>query len=57
MDLGHAAGRHFANLTSLGVSVLVAEHVPHGLKRVLGRAAYPLTALACSPATSRSTPG
>jgi diacylglycerol kinase (ATP) len=46
VDLGHAAGRHFANLTSLGVSVLVAEHVPHGLKRIVGRAAYPLTALA-----------
>jgi diacylglycerol kinase (ATP) len=49
VDLGHAAGRHFANLTSLGVSVLVAEHVPHGLKRLLGRAAYPLTALALLP--------
>jgi diacylglycerol kinase (ATP) len=49
VDLGHVAGRHFANLTSIGVSVLVAEHVPHGLKRVLGRAAYPLTALALLP--------
>jgi diacylglycerol kinase (ATP) len=49
VDLGHAAGRHFANLTSLGVSVLVAEHVPHGLKRILGRVAYPLTALALLP--------
>jgi YegS/Rv2252/BmrU family lipid kinase len=49
VDLGHAAGRHFANLTSLGVSVLVAEHVPHLLKRFLGRAAYPLTALALLP--------
>jgi YegS/Rv2252/BmrU family lipid kinase len=49
VDLGHAAGRHFANLTSLGMSVLVAEHVPHGLKRLLGRAAYPLTALALLP--------
>lgn len=49
VDLGHAAGRHFANLTSLGVSVLVAEHVPHRLKRILGRAAYPLTALVLLP--------
>lgn len=49
VDLGHVAGRHFANLTSLGLSVLVAEHVPHHLKRILGRAAYPLTALALLP--------
>ena len=49
VDLGHAADRHFANLTSLGLSVLVAEHVPHQLKRLLGRAAYPLTALALLP--------
>src|SRR5215207_7165718 len=49
VDLGHVAGRHFANLTSLGLSVQVAEHVPHRLKRVLGRAAYPLTALALLP--------
>ena len=27
----------------------VAEHVPHHLKRILGRAAYPLTALALLP--------
>ena len=37
VDLGHVAGRHFANLTSLGLSVQVAEHVPHLLKRVLPR--------------------
>ena len=49
VDLGHVAGRHFANLTSLGLSVQVAEHVPHLLKRIVGRAAYPLTALALLP--------
>ena len=49
VDLGHVAGRHFANLTSLGLSVQVAEHVSHQLKRILGRAAYPLTALALLP--------
>ena len=38
VDLGHVAGRHFANLTSLGLSVQVAKHVPHQLKRILGRA-------------------
>jgi diacylglycerol kinase family enzyme len=49
VDLGHVAGRHFANLTSLGLSVQVAAHVPHLLKRTLGRAAYPLTGLALLP--------
>src|SRR3954470_24623392 len=49
VDLGHVAGRHFANLTSLGLSVQVATHVPHHLKRILGRAAYPVTALALLP--------
>ncbi|XVQ08662.1 diacylglycerol/lipid kinase family protein [Spirillospora sp. CA-255316] len=34
----------FANMVSLGLSVNVAERVPHELKRVLGRAAYALTA-------------
>ena len=34
VDLGHVAGRHFANLTSLGLSVQVAQHVPHQLKRI-----------------------
>ncbi|WP_067488349.1 diacylglycerol/lipid kinase family protein [Actinomadura hibisca] len=34
----------FANMVSLGLSVQVAEHVPHRLKAVLGRAAYALTA-------------
>ncbi|XRQ13660.1 diacylglycerol/lipid kinase family protein [Actinomadura welshii] len=34
----------FANMVSLGLSVHVAERVPHGLKRVLGRSAYGLTA-------------
>jgi diacylglycerol kinase family enzyme len=45
VDLGEAAGRIFTNLVSVGLSAQVAEHVPHRLKRVLGRAAYPLTAL------------
>jgi len=49
VDLGHVAGRHFANSTSLGPSVQVAGHVRHQLKRILGRAAYPVTALALLP--------
>jgi YegS/Rv2252/BmrU family lipid kinase len=39
----------FANMISLGLSVQVAEHVPHGLKRVMGRAAYALTAARLMP--------
>jgi diacylglycerol kinase (ATP) len=45
VDLGEAAGRIFTNLVSIGLSAQVAEHVPHRLKRRLGRIAYPLTAL------------
>lgn len=42
--------RHiFANMVSLGLSVRVAEHVPHGLKRFLGRPAYALTAARLLP--------
>ncbi len=39
----------FANMVSLGLSVEVAEHVPHLLKRVLGRPAYALTAARLLP--------
>lgn len=53
IDLGRVHGaadsRVFANLTSLGLSVQVAREVPHRLKRVLGRAAYALTALRALP--------
>jgi YegS/Rv2252/BmrU family lipid kinase len=49
VDLGQADGAMFANLVSVGLSGHVAANVRHGLKRVLGRAAYPLTALARLP--------
>jgi YegS/Rv2252/BmrU family lipid kinase len=43
-------GRHiFANMVSLGLSVQVAENVPHRLKRVIGRSAYALTAARLLP--------
>ncbi|SDR28523.1 diacylglycerol/lipid kinase family protein [Thermostaphylospora chromogena] len=45
IDLGYAGDRPFANLASFGVSVEVAATVRPWLKRLLGRAAYPLTAL------------
>ncbi|MBA9004727.1 MULTISPECIES: diacylglycerol/lipid kinase family protein [Thermomonospora] len=43
VDVGFVAGRVFANMVSVGLSVDIAERVPHGLKRVVGRAAYGLT--------------
>jgi diacylglycerol kinase (ATP) len=49
VDLGQAGDRAFANLVSVGMSVQVAAHVPAGLKRLAGRAAYPLTALTRLP--------
>jgi len=49
VDLGKAGDAIFANLVSAGLSGRVAAAVPHRLKRVTGRAAYPLTALAALP--------
>ncbi|MEU8383484.1 diacylglycerol kinase family protein, partial [Streptosporangium sp. NPDC048865] len=49
IDLGVAGDREFANLASFGVSVEVAGKVRHGVKRLLGRAAYPLTAMTILP--------
>ena len=49
VDLGRPGDTIFANLVSAGLSAQVAAHVPHQLKRLLGRAAYPLTALAGLP--------
>ncbi|MET8145997.1 diacylglycerol kinase family protein [Sphaerisporangium sp. NPDC005288] len=49
IDLGMAGDQPFANLASFGVSVEVAGTVRPWLKRMLGRAAYPLTALTVLP--------
>ncbi len=49
VDLGQAGGTFFANLVSVGLSGHVAATVRHDLKRLLGRVAYPLTALARLP--------
>jgi YegS/Rv2252/BmrU family lipid kinase len=49
VDLGLAGEDVFANLASLGVSVEVASHARPLVKRVLGRLAYPLTALTALP--------
>lgn len=44
VDLAQAGPDRFANMASIGLSVQVAQAVPHRLKRVLGRGAYTLTA-------------
>jgi YegS/Rv2252/BmrU family lipid kinase len=49
VDLGQANGVFFANLVSVGLSGHVAATVRHDLKRLLGRTAYPVTALARLP--------
>lgn len=49
IDLGICGDRPFANLASFGVSVEVAGTVKPWLKRMLGRAAYPLTAITILP--------
>jgi diacylglycerol kinase (ATP) len=47
VDLGTFDGQHFANVAALGISVSIAQSVPDGLKRVLGRGAYALEGLRC----------
>ncbi|REE95010.1 diacylglycerol/lipid kinase family protein [Thermomonospora umbrina] len=42
-DKGPGEVKVFANMVSVGLSVDVAEQVPHDLKRVIGRAAYAVT--------------
>lgn len=40
IDLGMIDGDYFANAASIGMSPLIAETVPHNLKRYLGRLGY-----------------
>lgn len=40
IDLGMIDDDYFANCAALGISPQIAETVPHGLKKVLGRAGY-----------------
>ncbi|WP_283136966.1 diacylglycerol/lipid kinase family protein [Rhizohabitans arisaemae] len=49
VDVGAVDDHLFANLASCGVSVEVATNVKPWLKRIIGRTAYPLTALALLP--------
>ncbi|EZP56735.1 MULTISPECIES: diacylglycerol/lipid kinase family protein [Sphingomonas] len=40
IDLGRIDGDYFANCAAMGISPQIAETVPHGLKKVLGRVGY-----------------
>ncbi|MES2755360.1 MAG: diacylglycerol kinase family protein [Pseudomonadota bacterium] len=40
IDLGKIDGDYFANCAALGLSPQIAQTVPHGLKKVAGRAGY-----------------
>ncbi len=40
IDLGMIDGDYFANCAAMGISPKIAETVPHGLKKVLGRVGY-----------------
>ena len=40
IDLGMIDGDYFCNCAAMGISPLIAETVPHGLKRTLGRIGY-----------------
>lgn len=44
IDVGCINGKHFLNAAALGLAPKVAETVPHGLKRSLGRVGYLLWA-------------
>lgn len=46
VDLGRVDGRAYLNVASLGLSVAVARQLTPGLKRRLGRFAYPVATLA-----------
>ncbi len=47
IDLGMIGDDYFANAASIGLAPLIAESVPHGLKRYLGRFGYMVWALRC----------
>ena len=48
IDLGMIDDDYFVNAASLGISPMIGESVPHGLKRWLGRAGYLLWAVKCA---------
>jgi diacylglycerol kinase family enzyme len=47
IDLGMIDGGYFANSAAMGLAPMIADSVPHGLKRYAGRAGYLLWAAWC----------
>lgn len=48
IDLGTIDGTYFANAAAIGLSPMIAQTVPHGLKRYLGMVGYLIWALWCA---------
>ena len=48
IDLGCIDGDYFANAAAMGLSPMIADTVPHNLKRYLGRIGYLAWALRCA---------
>jgi diacylglycerol kinase family enzyme len=48
IDLGCIDGNYFANAAALGLSPIIADTVPHNLKKYLGRVGYLGWALRCA---------
>lgn len=48
IDLGRIDGDYFANAAALGLSPLIADTVPNGLKRYLGMVGYLIWAIRCA---------
>jgi YegS/Rv2252/BmrU family lipid kinase len=47
VDLGRIDGDYFANCAAMGLSPMIGEGIPHGLKRWAGRAGYLVWAMWC----------
>jgi YegS/Rv2252/BmrU family lipid kinase len=47
IDLGIINGDYFANCAAMGLSPMIGEGIPHGLKRRLGRVGYLVWAIWC----------
>jgi YegS/Rv2252/BmrU family lipid kinase len=47
VDLGIINGDYFANCAAMGLSPMIGEGIPHGLKRWLGRVGYLVWAIWC----------
>jgi YegS/Rv2252/BmrU family lipid kinase len=46
VDVGHIGEAYFCTVASVGLAARIARHMPRGLKKWLGRMAYPIVALA-----------